>query len=251
MAEIYDAEFVDTWKWYVVEFYMSSQVRVGHFIPRVLTVTEKLLNRWIMATDFIPRWLAKQTGEHSAQVLTKAEWTSIQSIIQCTALGPRRLAPPFATPQWRWIWSRSHIKDTPLLPGPIYHSGYYSLWSQWDWPSPKLNGSVWHQDTNPSTKSPGLSIRGLIERVASPFHGRHNEKSYDRQSWCICKQHTVMYIYTTEGQNCRFFCYWWKTVMEFNSQSRSRVLNIIKIHTVPKYVQYIWEHVFMYNWKQY
>lgn len=39
-----------------------------------------------MAMDFIPCWLAKQTGEHSVQVLTKAEWTSIQSIIQCAAL---------------------------------------------------------------------------------------------------------------------------------------------------------------------
>lgn len=155
-----------------------------------------------MAMDFIPCWLAKQTGEHSVQVLTKAEWTSIQSIIQRTALvyssrGWDAWLRLFATPQWRWLWSHSHIKDTPLLPGPIYHCGYYSLWSQWDWPSPKLNGSVWHAHTNPSTKSPALSISRLIERVVSPLHERHNENSsevHDRQSRCI-RKHTVMQLH--------------------------------------------------------
>lgn len=145
--------------------------------------------------DFIPCWLAKQTPQNSTQVLTKAEWTSIQSIIQRAALvyssgGQDAWLRLLATPQWRWLWSRSHVEDAPLLPGPIYHCGYYSLWSQWDWPSPKLNGSVWHTHTNPSTKSPSLSISGLIERVASPFHERHNENAvevHSRQSRRILK----------------------------------------------------------------
>lgn len=155
-----------------------------------------------MALDFIPCWLAKQTGEHSTQALTKAEWTSIQSIIQRTA--------PVYSSRGRDAWLRLslHLSD----------AGYEAIHTLKIRPSSLVqsitvvitvfghNGTDLHQnsmdlcDTHiPIHPQNHLVFPSAGSSSVSPHHSMKDTMKFstevrDRQPWCI-RKHKVMHIH--------------------------------------------------------